>query len=104
MPTAPTEPEDEPQKEEAPQATMDKPQKDKPHKPKKKMDKMLAVENKFPVREASSVKRTIMDTRDGYFRVNYKAWGSGCVTETAVVQVKDDGEVIVHEHINYLEE
>lgn len=104
MPTAPMEPEDQPQKEETPQATMDKPKKEKPHKPKKKRNKMLAVENKFPVREASGVKRTIMDTHDGYFRVNYKAWVGGCVTETAVVEVKDDGTLIVHEHINYEKE
>jgi hypothetical protein len=102
MATAPLDPDDEPQKDTAPQATMDKPKKDKKKATAKKtVDKMLKVENAFPVKENSYTKRMITDIGDGWFRVNYKSLGTGYVIETAVVLVRDDGSVHVEEHIHY---
>lgn len=103
VPQAPIEPEEaEPKPEKSRKATVEKPQKaTKKKAAKKAKDKLLVVENAYPIREASATRRTITDTGDGYFRVNYKDRETGVVAETAYVQVKADGQLIVHDHTKY---
>jgi hypothetical protein len=106
-PTTPEEERPEDKQEEAQQAVMEEEPGEeeeltKTHK--KDNEKLLVVENAYPVRENSSVKRSITDVKDGYYRVNFKAWGTGLVTETAMVRVTDFGELIVIDYHNYEEE